>query len=527
MKKIIYLLSMLLLYSACESMEDTYSEFNTPKDRYVGKCTDLVVELGWNRLFMTWKNADDPSVEKIVLTWQSSQGVMDSVVLGPNEESYILNDALENLTYRVSVYAIDIDGRRSLPVASEYVTPLTENSSAVTSLQQLERKVFYISRNGHSTVKIALQPDSTSTKKVISAWVSYTTTGGEVVDTISAEEFGVGNKYLLDVDPAKPVYVQSVVLSSLSTDTIFLPPYELDIHRKSFTGTFYANLVTQFNTSEITDDMLNNLRVLHINYDIESLEDILYFPNLDTLVLGKKRMRGSTETVSGVTSSGASVNNKSKLVDQTGSNAVLKELMEIDPSFFVEHYSLQYGYTILKGLPSSNYNNITTWEAPQFPRLPRTFKPIRLVLNENGSINLAYYDKDDISKYDYTYPLTNLERVLENWVSIQSEGTVNKTHIVYEFLDPITINGFRYEQTRDKNNEQYIPSTVEIYVSYDGNTWEPAFYQAAQRVGEILGEVTMLNLPEPITIRKYKIVANDIVTSRNNAVALGSFIPLL
>ena len=60
MKKYIGLLFAMLVMVSCESLEDTYEDFagNGPV-RYLGKCTDLTIQPGWNRLQVRWTNSPD------------------------------------------------------------------------------------------------------------------------------------------------------------------------------------------------------------------------------------------------------------------------------------------------------------------------------------------------------------------------------------------------------------------------------------------------------------------------------------
>ena len=57
---------MMTLFAACEkeSLEDTYKEYAGEGEiRYMGKCTDLLVSPGWQRLIVTWENNVDPVIK--------------------------------------------------------------------------------------------------------------------------------------------------------------------------------------------------------------------------------------------------------------------------------------------------------------------------------------------------------------------------------------------------------------------------------------------------------------------------------
>ena len=61
---------------SCESLEDTYKDYaGDGPIRYLGKCMDLTVQPGWNRLIVSWTNSADPVIDKIKVTW-SKDGVI-------------------------------------------------------------------------------------------------------------------------------------------------------------------------------------------------------------------------------------------------------------------------------------------------------------------------------------------------------------------------------------------------------------------------------------------------------------------
>ena len=66
MKKYIVLFLALLALVSCESLEDTYKDYaGDGAIRYLGKCTDLSIQPGWNRLLLDWENSTDPVIDKI------------------------------------------------------------------------------------------------------------------------------------------------------------------------------------------------------------------------------------------------------------------------------------------------------------------------------------------------------------------------------------------------------------------------------------------------------------------------------
>ena len=74
-KYAIYALGMLFAFftgSCNESLEDTYDEFTKGgMIRYVGRCSNVQVKAGWERLQVIWKNHADAGIERVKVTWQS------------------------------------------------------------------------------------------------------------------------------------------------------------------------------------------------------------------------------------------------------------------------------------------------------------------------------------------------------------------------------------------------------------------------------------------------------------------------
>ena len=61
-----------LFWVGCEDLEDTYDEYaGDGMIRYVGKCSNLEVQSGWNRLKVKWKGNLDAPIDKETITWQA------------------------------------------------------------------------------------------------------------------------------------------------------------------------------------------------------------------------------------------------------------------------------------------------------------------------------------------------------------------------------------------------------------------------------------------------------------------------
>ena len=89
----------------CEDMEDTYDDFSGDGPiRYLGKCMDVEVASGWERLRLCWKNNLDVAVKWTKITWQAENDKQPFVKFIERDAANIDTDLmdtiyLENLIY--------------------------------------------------------------------------------------------------------------------------------------------------------------------------------------------------------------------------------------------------------------------------------------------------------------------------------------------------------------------------------------------------------------------------------------------
>ena len=63
-----------LFVIGCEDLEDTYDEYaGDGMIRYVGKCSNVEVQPGWERLRVSWKNNLDATIKRVKISWQSEE----------------------------------------------------------------------------------------------------------------------------------------------------------------------------------------------------------------------------------------------------------------------------------------------------------------------------------------------------------------------------------------------------------------------------------------------------------------------
>lgn len=152
-KKIYYTVGLCaaLLAAGCgESLEDTYDEFaGDGMIRYVGKCSEVEVNPGWERLQVVWKHSIDAGVKKVKINWKSEKGNGEILADPYDADSHSLMDTLyldnlEDAMYTVRVSNITEDGRESL-VEEKYGRPY---SFAHEDLRSFSRGITAFSRMG-------------------------------------------------------------------------------------------------------------------------------------------------------------------------------------------------------------------------------------------------------------------------------------------------------------------------------------------------------------------------------------------
>lgn len=170
-KKLYYIIGLIVacFATACsESLEETYDEFSGDgMIRYVGKCADVEVNPGWERLQVVWKHNIDAAVEKVKITWVSDNGSGEMFVdpLSPDSEDLMDTVYIENLgdaMYTIQVKNVAVDGRESL-VEEKYGRPYSYDHE---DLRSFSRGVTAFSRMGDKLV-VVLDQDNENVKEML------------------------------------------------------------------------------------------------------------------------------------------------------------------------------------------------------------------------------------------------------------------------------------------------------------------------------------------------------------------------
>lgn len=113
----VFLMSIAIILSACDKMEDGYMEFTKGGEKiYLGKADSVNTFSGKNRIKVSWLLISDPKINKSVIYWNEKA---DSAIVdvqrteGVDTVSIMLNNMKEQ-TYNFEIYNYDGAGHSSI-----------------------------------------------------------------------------------------------------------------------------------------------------------------------------------------------------------------------------------------------------------------------------------------------------------------------------------------------------------------------------------------------------------------------------
>ena len=486
MKRYKYLVGwwmLLALLASCnESLEDTYSDYaGDGKIRYPGKCFDLSVKPGWQRLIVEWTNSVDATVKNVKLSWSAS-GVKRDTLLNRSATSCDLRNLTDG-TYRVDVSTVDEEGNESL-VETNYGRPYTDEHEAMLSFTRGITKhyrvknnlVFFMDKWNENFVEINLE---------------YTDTEGKTITyPLTQEVFRKKFVVLPNVNTAKPISITRLGKLEGCEDLIRFAPIVLG-SEYLLTSDFKSVIQQRYGFSDQTvegkaqlENFINTATELEFDYSMGSLEDVLYFPRLKKIVVGKNRyLNRDYKTIADIS-----------VLDQEA-----RTLMVLD----VAHE--------LMGVRVERYNDhYFTESRPYIQEMGNPELPELNVIPQSDIKEISCSVKD----VNYDSGLTNL---LDNNPATWWEPFVSTTIRTYELLITLkelqTIKGIKIAQKvfmiDDNKSPNYIPSTIQIQVSHDKIMWKDLTHVNENKIGQGSGEVTLLPMAAPGDIQYVRVILND------------------
>lgn len=239
-KTLIISLAAITSLTACQDIKDTYADMAGDGEiRYIGKCDNLTVSPGWERLIVNWTNNSDPIIEKVKVKWTNDIDT-DSVLLDRGTTTYSIED-LGNSTYEIIVSSLDKDGNESLENAI-YSRPYTSQHEEVISFSRVVAKQFFLGNN-------LIMLFSGWQNGLETANLKYTKKDGSEGNFELNENIASQPIYVLpdEIDTSKPVNLYRTGHIGSCKDLIEFDPYELS-KEPSFTSDFKEFLKTKYGT---------------------------------------------------------------------------------------------------------------------------------------------------------------------------------------------------------------------------------------------------------------------------------------
>lgn len=480
------LIGILVYVSACqnESLEDTYKNYSGDGEiRYIGKCTDLLVQPGWKRLIVTWENNIDPIIRNVKVKW-TQDGVTDSVLLARGTTEYSIENfkgkELENGNYEVAVSGVDVNGNSSIE-NSVFGRPYTNEHEEVIGFNRVIAKSYIVKNR----LILYFYKWQNSMKK---AELNYTKKDGSP-DTLELTPELVNKLYYLlpdEIDPSKLIVLNRQGKLPGCQDVIDFEPYEYSSAR-IFEADFKQEMKRQYGFDEIPAEWADSVQTLYLDWTLRSFDDILNLPNLKKLVLGSRRYI-LPESVDSRTYGQSNVNEKAP---SDFALNVLHELNGLTVDRYNKHYQRITKTDFIEDKGNTNAEPVITpvdLTGLKFTVLPEDSEEF-----PSGLENLT--DGDYTTNWDPVYlPMfTTYELTLD-------------------LKEAKKLSGLRLVQkqfTRTGENS-VAPETIIIRVSKDKLHWENATYVEDNPLGRSNGEINYVPFSVDIKNAEYRYVQLNI-----------------
>lgn len=507
MKKYLFMLAAAICFAGCQSLEDTYKDMaGDGPIRYLGKCSELRVEPGWECLKLSWENNVDPVISNVRVRW-ASDNADGEAILPKGTTRYDIVDLSDGI-YEISLCSIDEKGNASLESTSTG-RPYTIHHEVVRSFSHVVLKHIFIKD------RLVLFFDALS-ENLKDVRLRYTKADGTAGELILNEDL-IRSRYMLlgeRIDPSLPVTVErtGVMIEKDGDDkvgtvvNIQLPPYELARNR-SMAVDFKMAIEANYGKVYNDDAFVENLAELELDYSIDSFEDILYFPNLTRLHLGKNRYQWDDKPDYRIIQL---YGDASKVYDLGKAMFVLDAAFEIS-GLAVDRYNRHYlpapsdrGYVSEKGNPA----------APERTFIDASDWNVTDNIKDNASFDshLEYlFDGDIESSWD----TEQTGQLYAHQIDVDM-GAVN-------VLEGVQVFQRRFNPDSRSGTPQYLrlmPLFITIQYSTDKVNWQDASFVRGNLLGNTVGEITEIKFPEPRTARYLRIGINEMANGSNYAITL-------
>lgn len=487
-KRYLWILFAFFALAGCDDLEDTYSDYaGDGQIRYLTKCSDVKIVPGWEKLNMTWKNSTDPVVDSIRITWTLDKNTK-KVMLPPTSTAYTIEGLKEEGSYEVTICGVDNAGNTSL-VITNYVRPYTENHETILNFPRLVQKHFFVEDN-------LIIYFSAWTDMIESAYLAYTRKSDNTEQKLLlSSDFVTANKYYRLEDVKEDGVVLLYRNGNIEGEVVPLAGIELD-KKHSFSVDFKTLFREKFGVENPTVEQLNSISELNINYSLNSLEDILYLPNLKRLNLAGNRYQYEPD-----------------LSNYYNTTSVLYD--DINRSIF----ALEIAHEVY-GLEVYRYNKHFLPDMAENAYFHHAGNPVEPTLNylstEDWNITEEPGEEEGIpstikNMFDMNFST--------NWAPT-TQATWREHIITLSRSEKKTVHGIRLVQpsfaTNGFVNSKLSPTVVKIQVSENGYDWENATYLEENTLGTTSREATIIHFPEPKDILMIRFIFNDQAQTSTN-----------
>ncbi len=537
MKKIVYIFAAMMLLYSCQSQLDTYEEYvgDGGKIKYADKIDSLSTSLGWQRVVLEWSNGKDVSITQNLVKWEIGSTTTDSVFLDASLQRFESDLDAPHAVFPVdsivkfSIYSINIDGVYS-KVTNVSPTVYDLGHPDVNGVFTFMKNALYFD-NGDGTSRAFIYLSNNVSQYINSELaISYVNTQSQNAQYIITSEDLLAGSLSLDFKTGTegdirvnlefklPNCIDTVILSGDTGAPVSIEKLEVnyDSYDINNNPTFKTEVMQRHNLSE--DELPNFIattEVLHLDYSVESLADVAFFPNLKRVVLGSGRHFASSKKYS-------------TLADAKSDADYLLLLNEFNliPNLKFEIYNNQFGIgsylTEVDGLVIDNNFNKT----PVFPTIsvlnPNFVESvIDWTVVFNGSFR-AYLDKP-VSLFDYD--ATTL-KMLSSWTQMivgeTPQASIDPSvgdeifSAIIDFNEAKTVGGFGIRQTTSPSYSQMPSATVYYATSSNPDNWVLMGKHKEITVGDAYAEISVHDFGDRVTdVIKIKVVFTPVLKATN------------
>lgn len=471
--------ALALALTGCESITDTFKDFAGDGEiRYVGKCSDLTVSPGWERLDVKWTNTNDPIIDKIKVKWFTDDAT-DSVLLERGTTEYNIQ-GLTDATYGITISSLDKEGEESL-TNTIYGRPYTSNHEVIQSFTRVISKYYYIG----DRLALYFIGWQDGLDKVT---LKYTTKAGEEKELSITKMMTDWEKYLLlddHIDLSKPVTLYRTGQVSGCSDKIDFDPFELE-KTKTYSADFKEYLKKLYGDDGtvlsaggvVNENWVNKTTTLELDGDFASFDDILNFPHLKKLILGKHRY---------LTEEGAEdeIRGRSTVADGESSYFAIKTLNELN-GLTIDRYNHHY-----QELDENWY-----WEWEDTPDYVTEKGLSKIPVTQFIDLSKA---KIQVSPEDEKGYDSKLKNLIDNdpnscWLPLTRSSSTNYVFDI-DLGAKKLVKGLKLVQKSftDKDQDQDIaPTQLKIEAIGESGGYESATYLENSYIGSSSGETCLI-----------------------------------